>query len=165
MWGARWAGRSSKSLSRIRIARSWKTRWRTWRRPLPTGSVQAARKPRLEARRSGCGSILFPMYRRRSPYRDRRAQRWEPKQILELARPIQEAGEVRAALNLAAEKYPRLAVPAAATADPRPILRDLRGKVPADGSVADDASVALNSVAPGHRTAAEGRFKPRSSGL
>ena len=34
----------------------------------------------------------------------------------------------------------------AATADPRPILRDLRGKVLADGSVADDASVALNRL-------------------
>jgi DNA mismatch repair protein MutS2 len=70
----------------------------------------------------------------------------EPKQILELARLIEEAGEVRAALNLAAEKYPRLAAQMAATADPRPILRDLRGKVLADGSVADDASVALNRL-------------------
>ncbi len=70
----------------------------------------------------------------------------EPKQILELARLIEEAGEVRAALHLAAEKYPRLAAQMAATADPRPILRDLRGKVLADGSVADDASVALNRL-------------------
>ena len=51
----------------------------------------------------------------------------EPKQILELARLIEEAGEVRAALNLAGEKYPRLAAQVAATADPRPLLRDVRG--------------------------------------
>ncbi len=70
----------------------------------------------------------------------------EPKQILELARLIEEAGEVRAALNLAGEKYPRLAAQVAATADPRPILRDVRGKVLADGSVADDASVALHRL-------------------
>lgn len=70
----------------------------------------------------------------------------EPKQILELARLIEEAGEVRAALNLAAEKYPRLAAQVAATADPRPILRDVRGKILADGTVADDASVALNRL-------------------
>jgi len=70
----------------------------------------------------------------------------EPKQILELARLIEEAGEVRAALNLAAEKYPRLAAQVAATADPRPILRDLRGKILPDGAVADDASVALNRL-------------------
>ena len=43
----------------------------------------------------------------------------EPKQILELARLIEEAGEVRAALNLAGEKYPRLAAQVAGTADPR----------------------------------------------
>ena len=70
----------------------------------------------------------------------------EPKQILELARLIEEAGEIRAALNLAAEKYPRLAAHVAATADPRPILRDVRGKILADGTVADDASVALQRL-------------------
>ena len=70
----------------------------------------------------------------------------EPKQILELARLIEEAGEIRAALNLAAEKYPRLAAHAAATADPRPILRDVRGKILPDGAVADDASVALQRL-------------------
>ena len=67
----------------------------------------------------------------------------EPKQILELAHLIEEAGEIRAVLNLAGEKYPRLGSLVAATADPRPILRDVRGKVLADGSLADDASVAL----------------------
>jgi DNA mismatch repair protein MutS2 len=70
----------------------------------------------------------------------------EPKQILDLARLIEEGAEIRAALNLAAEKYPRLAAKTAATADPRPILRDVRGKVLADGSVADDASVALHRL-------------------
>jgi DNA mismatch repair protein MutS2 len=70
----------------------------------------------------------------------------EPKQILDLARLIEEAGEVRAALNLAGEKFPRLAAQVAATADPRPILRDVRGKVLPDGTVADDASVALNRL-------------------
>jgi DNA mismatch repair protein MutS2 len=70
----------------------------------------------------------------------------EPKQILELARLIEEAGEIRAALNLAGEKYPRLAAHAAATADPRPILRDVRGKILPDGTVADDASVALQRL-------------------
>jgi DNA mismatch repair protein MutS2 len=70
----------------------------------------------------------------------------EPKQILDLARLVEEAGEVRAALNLAGEKYPRLAAQVAATADPRPILRDVRGKVLGDGTVADDASVALHRL-------------------
>ena len=70
----------------------------------------------------------------------------EPKQILELARLIEEAGEIRAALNLAAEKYPRLAAYTAAIADPRPILRDVRGKVLADGTLSDQASVALHRL-------------------
>jgi DNA mismatch repair protein MutS2 len=70
----------------------------------------------------------------------------EPKQILELARLIEEAGEVRAALHLAGEKYPRLAAQVASTADPRPILRDVRGKILGDGTVADDASVALHRL-------------------
>jgi DNA mismatch repair protein MutS2 len=70
----------------------------------------------------------------------------EPKQILELARLIEEAGEIRAALNLAAQKYPRLGALAAATADPRPILRDVRGKILPDGTLADDASVALQRL-------------------
>ena len=70
----------------------------------------------------------------------------EPKQILELARLIEEAGEVRSALNLAAEKYPRLAAQVAATADPRSILHDVRDKVLGDGTLADDASVALHRL-------------------
>ena len=70
----------------------------------------------------------------------------EPKQILELGRLLEEASEVRAALNLAAEKYPRLASQMAGTADPRPILRDLRGKVLPDGALSDDASVALHRL-------------------
>lgn len=70
----------------------------------------------------------------------------EPKQILELTRLIEEAAEVRAALNMAAEKYPRLAAQTAALGDPRAILRDIRGKILPDGTMADDASVALHRL-------------------
>jgi DNA mismatch repair protein MutS2 len=70
----------------------------------------------------------------------------EPKQILELTRLIEEAGEIRAALHMAAEKYPRLAAHVAATADPRPVLRDVRGKILPEGTLADDASVALQRL-------------------
>jgi DNA mismatch repair protein MutS2 len=70
----------------------------------------------------------------------------EPKQILDLARLIEEAGEIRAALNLAGEKYPRLAAHTADIPDPRPILRDVRGKILADGTLSDDASVALHRL-------------------
>ncbi|HEX5228534.1 MAG TPA: Smr/MutS family protein [Bryobacteraceae bacterium] len=70
----------------------------------------------------------------------------ETKQIREVSALLEEAGEVRAALKLSAEKYPRLAAQVEATADPRPILRDVRGKILPDGTVADDASVALNRL-------------------
>ena len=70
----------------------------------------------------------------------------EPKQILDLARLIEEAGEVRAALNMAAEKYPRLAAQMTATSDPKAVLGNVRGKILPDGTLADDASVALNRL-------------------
>ncbi len=68
----------------------------------------------------------------------------EPKQILDLTRLIEEAAEVRAALNMAADKYPRLAAQTSALGDPRAILRDIRGKILPDATLADDASVALH---------------------
>ncbi len=70
----------------------------------------------------------------------------EAAQILELTRLLEQAGEIRSVLNMAAEKYPRLGARAAAIADLRPILRDLRGKILPDGSIADDASVVLNRL-------------------
>lgn len=70
----------------------------------------------------------------------------EPKQILELTHLIEEAAEVRGALNMASEKYPRLAAQTAALGDPKSILRDIRGKILGDGTMADDASVALHRL-------------------
>jgi len=67
-------------------------------------------------------------------------------QILELTRLLEQAGEIRSILSIAAEKYPRLGARAAAILDPRPLLRDLRGKILPDGSLADDASVALQRL-------------------
>ena len=70
----------------------------------------------------------------------------EVMQILELTRLLEQAGEIRSILNVAAEKYPRLAARAAPILDPRPLLRDLRGKILPDGSLADEASVALQRL-------------------
>jgi len=70
----------------------------------------------------------------------------EPEQILQLTRLLEEAGEIRSALHLAAEKYPRLAAHVEAITDPRPMLRELRGKVLPDATLADDASVALHRL-------------------
>ena len=70
----------------------------------------------------------------------------EAKQLLELTRLLEQAGEIRSLLNVAAEKYPRLGARAAAILDPRSILRDLSGKILPDASLADDASVALQRL-------------------
>jgi len=70
----------------------------------------------------------------------------EAKQLLELTRLLEQAGEIRSLLNVAAGKYPRLGARAAAIFDPRSILRDLSGKILPDASLADDASVALQRL-------------------
>jgi DNA mismatch repair protein MutS2 len=70
----------------------------------------------------------------------------EAKQLLELTRLLEQAAEIRSLLNIAAEKYPRLGARASAIFDPRPILRDLSGKILPDASLADDASVALQRL-------------------
>ncbi len=70
----------------------------------------------------------------------------EAQQILDFTRLLEQAGEIRAVLNLAASKYTRLGSRAAAMLDPRSILRDLAGKILPDATLADDASVALHRL-------------------
>src|SRR5207253_11488398 len=70
----------------------------------------------------------------------------EAVQIFELTQLLEVAGEIRSILNTAAERYPRLGSKSADIVDLRPLLRELRGKILPDGSVADDASVALRRI-------------------
>ncbi len=70
----------------------------------------------------------------------------DAQQVLDLTRLLEQAGEIRAALNVAASKYSRLASHSAALADPRALLRELSGKILPDASLADNASVALNKL-------------------
>lgn len=70
----------------------------------------------------------------------------EAPQILQLTRFLEQAGEVRSALNIAGEKYPRLGARAGAIGDPRPMLKELGGKILPDATLADDASVALHRL-------------------
>jgi DNA mismatch repair protein MutS2 len=67
-------------------------------------------------------------------------------QILDLTRLLEQAGEIRAVLNMAATRYPRLGARATSIFDPRSMLRDLAGKILPDGTLADDASVALHRL-------------------
>jgi DNA mismatch repair protein MutS2 len=70
----------------------------------------------------------------------------EAKQIYELTQFLETAGEVRSLLTGAWDRFPRLGAKAAGLVDLRSLLRDLRGKILPDGSIADDASVALHRV-------------------
>ena len=67
----------------------------------------------------------------------------ESLEIFELARLLDIASEVRSLVLGARERYPRLAAHASGIADLRELARGLRGKILPDGSLADDASVAL----------------------
>ncbi len=70
----------------------------------------------------------------------------EGKEIHELTELLERAGDVRLALRSAEERFPRLGARAALLADFRGLLKELAGKILPDGSVADDASVALGRI-------------------
>ncbi len=70
----------------------------------------------------------------------------EARQIYELQQLLEQAGEIRALLTAPVEHFPRIAEMAGHIADLRPLLRELRGKILPDGSVADDASVMLRQL-------------------
>jgi DNA mismatch repair protein MutS2 len=67
-------------------------------------------------------------------------------EIYELTRLLDVAAEARAVLLPARERFPRLAAQVSAIADLRDLARQLRGKILPDGSLADDASVALGKL-------------------
>ncbi len=67
-------------------------------------------------------------------------------EIYELTRLLDLAAEARAVLLPAQERFPRLAAHASGIADLRDLARQLRGKILPDGSLADDASVALGKL-------------------
>jgi DNA mismatch repair protein MutS2 len=67
-------------------------------------------------------------------------------EIYQLARLLDVAAEVRGAILNSAARYPRLAAHASQIADLRSLADDLRGKILPDGTVSDDASVALARI-------------------
>ncbi|MGA3027458.1 MAG: Smr/MutS family protein [Bryobacteraceae bacterium] len=70
----------------------------------------------------------------------------EPRQILEMTQLLERAAEIRGTLSSAVERFPLLGARAEQLADLREVLRDLRGKILPDCSMADDASVALRRI-------------------
>jgi DNA mismatch repair protein MutS2 len=67
-------------------------------------------------------------------------------EIASLAAVLERASQVKSTLSGFAVTYPRLAARAAALGDFRPALREISGKILPNGSVADDASVALARI-------------------
>jgi DNA mismatch repair protein MutS2 len=67
----------------------------------------------------------------------------EPREIFELFTLLDTAADAKSHLTAAAERFPRLGRRAQTIGDFRALLRELDGKILPDGSVADNASVAL----------------------
>ncbi|MCU1234374.1 MAG: Smr protein/MutS2 [Candidatus Solibacter sp.] len=67
----------------------------------------------------------------------------EPKEIFELFTLLDIAADAKSNLSASAERFPLLARRAATIGEFRALLRELDGKILPDGSVADNASVAL----------------------
>ena len=70
----------------------------------------------------------------------------EAQHILDLTRLLEQAGEIRGALNVSAGRFARLGARAAGIVDVRPLLGELKGKILPDATLADDASVALQRL-------------------
>jgi len=70
----------------------------------------------------------------------------EAKQIFDLTQFLEQAAEIRSLLTAAWDRFPRLGAKAAGIVDLRSLLRNLRGKILPDGTLADDASVALQRL-------------------
>ena len=70
----------------------------------------------------------------------------EPREIYDLTQLLDVAGEARSSITAVGDRYPLLSARAEKIADFRPILKDLAGKILPDGSLADDASVALRHL-------------------
>ncbi len=67
----------------------------------------------------------------------------EPRELFDLISLLDRATDARSILNAAADRFPRLGARSAVIGDFRPLLAEIEGKVLPDGSIADNASVAL----------------------
>ncbi|HXS94882.1 MAG TPA: Smr/MutS family protein [Candidatus Limnocylindrales bacterium] len=70
----------------------------------------------------------------------------EPREIFDVFALLDRAADAKSVLSAAAERFPRLGRRAQTIGDFRALLQDLDGKILPDGSIADNASVALNRL-------------------
>jgi DNA mismatch repair protein MutS2 len=70
----------------------------------------------------------------------------DPKEIYDVFTLLDRAADAKSVLSAAAERFPRLGTRAQTIGDFRALLKDLEGKILPDGTVADNASVALGRL-------------------
>jgi DNA mismatch repair protein MutS2 len=70
----------------------------------------------------------------------------EAREIFDLIGFLDRTADAKSCLSAASERFPLLAVRASGIADFRPVLRDVEGKIQADGTVLDSASPHLNRL-------------------
>ncbi len=70
----------------------------------------------------------------------------EPREIFDLIAFLDRAADARSFLTTVAERFPRLAARAEGIGDFRHLLREIEGKIQADGTVLDTASPHLNRI-------------------
>ncbi|MBI3680266.1 MAG: endonuclease MutS2 [Acidobacteria bacterium] len=70
----------------------------------------------------------------------------EGKEIFDLLSLLDRAADTRMLLMSVRERFPLLSAKAARMGEMRPLLRELSGRIQPDGSLADDASVALHRI-------------------
>ena len=70
----------------------------------------------------------------------------EPSEIVDVIALLDKASDAKYILSAVSERFPLLAARGEALAEFRPLLREISGKVRADGTVEDHASVALNRI-------------------
>jgi DNA mismatch repair protein MutS2 len=70
----------------------------------------------------------------------------EPREIFDLILFLDRAADAKSSLAAAAERFPLLAIYASRIGDFREVLREVSGKIQADGSVLDSASPHLNRI-------------------
>ncbi len=70
----------------------------------------------------------------------------EPRELFDLIVLLDRAADARSILNSVADRLPLLGARGAAIGDFRPLLSEIEGKVLPDGSIADNASVALQRL-------------------
>ncbi len=70
----------------------------------------------------------------------------EPREIFDLLALLDRAAEAKSTLTSVEDRFPLLAARARSIGDFRPLIRELQGKILPDGSVADNASVALARI-------------------